>query len=621
MRTERTDRKAHERGLTLRSTLAILYSSAVVLPAIIWVQLATGSFILEAGIYATVFLFGEVAALTGKPLTKQEILIFIVGGITAGVGVYFFPTYIYNMYFRRSALISSITQLIPDWFSPPANSPVWDLRTFIHLDWLIPISLSLIQLALLLIAELALGFLATEIFVEQENLPFPMQQATAQLCSTLAERPAKRTRVFTISAVFSFVYTIFLYSIPTITRAALNIEVQIIPLPWVDLNNLVEKVLPGASLGIATDPIAVMLGLILPTEVVISMFVGSAALFFVGNSILTHLGLFTEWSPGMTLQDAWQRSILHFWAGPMIVFSIVAGVLPLILHPKPFFSAIRSLSRLPGTESKRGLSLTVILAVYLTSTLASVLIAYSLVPGFPLPIFIIISVGWTFVATLITTRSLGVTGTIPQIPYVWQGTVLASGYEGYSAWFAPLVIGEASYWAGNFKVANLTSTSRMDLVKAFSIAFIASLLFGLIYSQMFWTISAIPSSLFPAPFWDMNVNITYLFITRKITSLFSTEWMIGTLIVAVATQLLTGFLKVPISPIGIATGMILPIATPMGYVLGVLIGKLLASYLGEDFIREQRTTIFAGVLTGESLLITLSTGIAMVLKSRWVRPF
>lgn len=621
MGTEQSGSKALEKGLTLRSTLAILYASAVVLPAIIWVHLATGSLILEAGIYATVFLFGEVAALAGKPLTKQEILIFIVGGITAGVGVYFFPTYIYNMYFRRNPLISGIAQSIPNWFSPPVSSEVWDLRTFIHADWLIPISLSLIQLALLLIAELALGILATEIFVEQENLPFPMQQATAQLCSTLAERHVKRTRIFAISAVVSFVYTIFLYSIPTITSAALNIEVQVIPLPWVDLNSLIEKAVPGASLGIATDPSAVALGLILPTEVVLSMFIGSAALFFVGNSILAQLGLFTEWSPGMTLQDAWQRSILHFWAGPLIVFGIVAGVLPLILHTKPLFSAIKSLSKLPVRGAKGALSLTAILATYLASTLASVFIAYSLIPDFPLSIFLMISVGWTFVATLVTTRSLGVTGTIPHIPYVWQGTVLASGYEGYGAWFAPIVIGEASYWVGNFKAANLTSTSRMDLVKAFSIAFIASLLFGLLYTEMFWTISPIPSSLFPAPFWDMNVNLTYLFITRKITSLFSAEWMIGALIVAVATQLLTELVHIPISPIAVATGMMLPIATPTGYVMGVLIGKLLAFYFGEESIRDQRSTIFAGVLTGESLLITLSTGIAMVFKSRWIRPF
>jgi len=613
--------KVYAKGLTLRSIFAILYSAAVIQPAIIWVHLATGNVILEAGIYATVFLFSEIAALTKKPLTKHEILVFIVGCATSGVGVFFFPTYIYNLYFRRHPLMSQITSFLPEWFSPPPNSPVWDLRTFFHKDWMIPISISLIQLFLLLIAELALGFLTTEIFVVQENLPFPVQQATAQLCSTLAERSENRLRVFIISAVISFIYSIFLYAIPTITNAALNIEVQVIPLPWIDLNHIVEKVLPGASLGVATDPAAVALGLILPTKIIISMLLGSAALFFAGNSALTQLGLFTEWSPGMTLKDAWQRSVLHFWAGPIVVFSIMAGVLPIIFHSRPFFSAIRSLSRISIRRGEERVSLKVILILYLASTLTSVFISCYLIPDFPLYIFLLMSVGWSLVQTLITTRALGVTGTVPQIPYVWQGVVLASGYTGFKAWFAPLVIGEASYWAGSFKVAELTLTSRMDLVKAFFLAFPLSLFFGLIYTQLFWTISAIPSSLFPVPFWDVNVNLTYLFISRKITNLFKTEWMFGAFISAIAIHLLAEFTNIPISTIGIATGMMLPIATPVSYLVGLLIGKILLHYFKKAWIKDQASTIFAGVVTGESLLVTLSTGIAMVLKSRWIRPF
>lgn len=607
------------RGLTSRVVLAILYSAMVVQPAIIWIYLMTGSYFLEAGIYATTFLFSEIAALLGTPLTKNEMAVFIVGGATAGVGVFFFPTYIYNLYFRRHPTLSGITDFIPNWFSPPPISEVWELRTFFHSDWTFPICVSLTQLALLLIAELSLGFLATEIFVEQEKLSFPVQQATAQLCLILTERPRKRMRIFAMCAVISFIYAILLYAIPTITYSALNFEIQILPVPWIDLNYLIEKVLPGASLGIATDPIVVALGILLPTNVVISMFIGSAALYLVGNYILRHLGLFTEWTYGMSVKDAWQRSILYFWAGPLVAFSVAAGLLPIIFHPKFLASSIKSLGALSPRKGK--LSLKLILTIYLTSTLASTFLAYLLIPSFPFLIFLLMSVGWTFMATLIGARALGVTGVSLRIPYVWQGVVLASGYRGYEAWFAPLVMGEASYWAGNFKLAKLTSTQPMDLVKAFFLAFVCSLLFGLLYTQLFWTISAMPSTLFPVPFWDTNVNLTYLFVSRKISNLFSWEWMTGTLIGAVALYLLGEYTHIPISLIGVATGMTLPIATPMGYIIGLLIKKILEHRVGEEWVRDQASTIYAGILTGDSLLIALGVGIAMIFKSRWVKPF
>jgi hypothetical protein len=612
---------SYMRGLTLRIMLAILYSAVIVQPAIIWIYLVTGNYFLEAGIYATAFLFSELAALIGKPLTKNEMATFIIGGATAGVGVFFFPTYIYNTYFRRHPLLYEVTNYIPNWFSPPANSQVWELRTFIHNDWVYPISISLTQLTLLLIAELSLGFLATEIFVEQEKLPFPVQQATSQLCLILAERPRKRMKTFSICAIISLVYATFLYAIPSITYTALNFEVRLIPAPWIDLNYLVEKILPGASLGIATDPIVVALGILLPTEVVISILAGSASLYFAGNFVLTKMNLFTEWTPGMNMRDAWQRSVLHFWAGPIVAFGIAAGLLPIIFHPKFFLSAIKSLLKISSRRNEGRFSLTIILTIYLVSTVASSLLAFLLVSDFPFIIFIAISVGWTLIATLIGTRSLGVTGTSLRVPYMWQGVVLASGYKGYEAWFAPLVMGEASYWAGNFKLAKLTSTTLMDLVKAFFLAFICSLIFGLLYTQLFWMISAMPSTLFPVPFWDTNVNLTYLFISRKISSLFSWEWMTGTIIMAAAIYLLTEFIRFPISLIGFAAGMTLPIATPIGYVIGLLIKKFLASRLGEEWIEDQGPTIYAGVLTGESLMITLSVGISMIFKSRWIKPF
>ena len=74
---EFTIEPSYKSGLTRRSILGILYAAVVVQPAVIWVYLATGNLILSAAIYAFILLFSELAAFSGTPLSKQEILMMI----------------------------------------------------------------------------------------------------------------------------------------------------------------------------------------------------------------------------------------------------------------------------------------------------------------------------------------------------------------------------------------------------------------------------------------------------------------------------------------------------------------------------------------------------------------
>lgn len=619
----------YEHGLTWRSILGILYVAIVMQPAVIWIWLSTGSMIYGLAMYAAVFLFGELAASAGKPLTKQEILVFLVGGGSATAGVFFAPMYIYNLYFRRHPLLASygISQLLPDWFAPSPTSPVWSLRTFIHPDWILPVTLSLILVVLATGVDLSLGFLTREIYVVHEKLPFPMAHVSAQICSTLSERREKRMRVFTVSAALSFAYSLLLYGVPMISEA-LGRSFQLIPLPWFDFNNLAQLVFPGASFGIATDPSIITIGLILPYEVTISIFIGSMALYFFGNWILVSLGIFTEWRPGMNLQNAWQRSTLNIWASPIIALAVAAGFIPLVLHPKTLIESFKSLLKLPaGAGKERGtLSLKTILAIFFSGTVASVILAYVLVPGFPIWILLLLSVGWTFIINLIVAYSLGITGVALNIPYVREGTILASGYKGYDVWFAPLVFPSSQFtpgganWCAGFKVAELTSTWPMDLVKSLFIALPTAILFGFLYTQIFWTITPIPSSLFPAPFWDINVIMTSLFITGRL-ALFKIDWMVATFIIGVALQCLAEFAKVPISLIGIAMGAAWPIANCTGLLVGLILAKVLGRFLGKTWVEEQRFTIIAGVAIGQGLVVAFSAGLAMILKSMWIKPF
>lgn len=625
---EAADDSGYRHGLTVRSFLGILYAAVVVQPAVIWVYMATGTPILGSAVYASILVFSELAAFGGKPLTKQEILVFMITGSMAAAGVYFGPTAIYNLYFRRHPLVTSygITDAIPTWVSPSVSSPVWDMRTFFHPDWILPFGLSLGLIPLGFLANLSLGFLTRELYVEHEKLSFPMQQVSAQLCLTLAERSESRHRTLMVSAVSALAYGIFQYAIPTISEAAIQMPIRVIPLPWIDLNSYIELVFPGASFGVATELTMIGFGIVLPPAVTVSIFLGSFAVYVIGNGILTQMGLFTEWKPGMNLQNAWQRSVLRFWAGPTIALGIAAGVLPLIFHPRPLIDSFRSLSRLKSTVTSGTISLRMIFALFILGSVGYTAVASVLVPDFPFWIFLLLNVGWVFVINIIAARSIGVTGIGMNIAYVREGAILASGYPAtrYDVWFAPTLVPgqdpEGAGWCSNFKVAELTDTHPMDLVKGAVIALTVGIGFGFLYTQMFWTIAPIPSSLFPAPFWDINVTMTTLFISRQI-SILNPSWMLAAFAIGGILQVLVEFVHIPVSVIGIATGVGWPISYATGILIGLVIAKVLGRYFGTQWIEEQKSTILAGILTGQGLIVAFSAAIAMIFKAVWIKPF
>jgi len=618
----------YRNGLTVRSVLGILYTAIVVQPAVIWVYLATGNPIIGAAVYASILVFSELAAYSGKPLTKQEILVFMVAGSMATAGVYMGPTFIYSLYFRRHPLVASygITNALPLWFSPPAYSPVWETRTFFSPDWIQPFALALGLIPLSFLANLALGFLTRELYVKHEKLPFPMQEVAAQLCSTLAERNESRLRIFMVSITLALLYGTLQYAIPTISEAAIQMAIRIIPLPWIDLNHFMDMIFPGASLGIATDLSIIAFGIILPPMVTISIFIGSFAVYFVGNGVLTHMGLFTEWTEGMSLQNAWQRSVLHFWAGPTIALGVAAGILPLIFHPKPLIDSFRSLARLKSTATSGTISLRMILTLFLLGSIGYSIVDYILVPEFPFWIFLLLNIGWVFIINIVAARSIGITGISINIPYVREGTILSSSYPTtrYDVWFAPTLVPaqdpEGAGWCANFKVADLTQTRPMDLVKGTVIALVAGLTFGMIYTQMFWTIAPVPSSLFPAPFWDINVTMTTLFISRKI-SIINPSWMLAAFAIGAVLQILAEFARLPISVMGIAAGVGWPIPYAVGILVGLMISKILGIHFGKQWIEEHKSTIVAGLMTGQGLIVAFSAAIAMILKAIWIRPY
>jgi len=615
-----------ESGLTWRSMLGLLYTIAIVQPAVIWIYLATNSMVLAAASYASIYVLSELFNIAGKPLTKQEILVFWVGSQLASAGAAG-SSLIFNLYYRRHPLVTAfhLTTSFPEWFAPaPYISKVWDLRLLIHSDWMLPILVVAINMLITAVVVTSLGFIGRDLYVVREKLPFPIQQVTAQLCSTLSKRERGRLEIFAIFATASLVYSFIQYGVPTLADAIFDWPVKTIPLPWLDLNYIMERILPGASFGVGTDLSTIAIALVLPSQVIVSILIGSAAVYVIGNAVLVSLGIFTEWTPGMTVQGAWSRSMLHFWTGPSIIVAIAAGLLPMIFSPRPLIESFQRLIKPAETAEKGFYRSRVWMLVFAGGAIASIAFYHLLAPDVPIliPIFLVL---WTFILTLASARILGVTGIAVNVPHAYQSVLLASGYGGVSGWLVtpPGISGgvfEGAQWCAYFKLADLTETDPTDLVKTLAIVSPLALVCGVFFAQMFWTLAPIPSNLFPCPAWDVSIIMSLQFVTKQIT-LFNWTWLVGTFIIGVVIQALAIFTHLPISLAGIAAGFVTPMPYSISQLFALIFAKILQWRLGKEWFARNRLMMAAGLLVGQGFVTAFSAAVAIVFKSMWVEVY
>lgn len=629
MKTKEKSRETrYETGLTPRVIVGIIYSGIVLQPAAIWLFLVTGTPLGWASQFATLMLFALIAKLLGRPLTRHELLTLMVGAGTATAGGVaassggFALSLLYKIYYRASDMAAGfgLTEVLPSWFAPPVS--VYFFRDLFS-PYLIPILVvSTFSALFTVVSDISLGFLTRQLYVEGERLPFPMSQVNAELCISLSEVKTRREKIFILSGLVGFAYGTFLYAIPMISESAFRLPASFIPLPWVDLNPVIERILPGASLGIATDLITVAVAMLLPKSTIFSMLAGTLAFYFIGNPILVHFGLFTEWRMGLNLRDTWVRSILHFWASPIVGLALAAGLLPFLLQPKQLVNTFKSLREASFDKAPRIISLRIVMILLVIGSGGSAILSWILVPDFPLWIFFMMSFAWYFLLNLISARSLGLTGIVMNIPYVKEGIIIASGYEGFGAWFAPINVSGTggANWCATFKTAELLGTSPKSLVKTSILALPLSVIAGYFFVSIFWKIAQVPSEIFPCPYWSSQVLMSSLFVTRSIVT-FSALNIVIFFALGTALQLTTIFLKIPLSLIGFAAGAASPISIPFGFLAGLIIGEFFRRYALKQGYEQDKMTLVAGLFAGESLIVGFSSALAMIFQARWAMPY
>jgi hypothetical protein len=329
-----------------------------------------------------------------------------------------------------------------------------------------------------------------------------------------------------------------------------------------------------------------------------------------------------DWRRGMNLQDTWTRSILNFWASPLIGLGLAAGILPLILQPRLLIDVFKGLKKVSLQRAQELISFRLIMLLFLIGSVGSAILSWILAPDFPLWIFLIMSVGWYFLINLVVSRSLGLTGVSMDIPYVKEGIIIASGYTGFSAWFAPINVSGAggAGWCATFKTAELVGTSPKSLVKTSLLALPLSMIGGFFFIYVFWKIAQVPSEIYPCPYWPSQVLMTCLFVTKSVTT-FNMFNILIFFVLGSVLQSMTSFLKIPFSIIGFVAGAASPIPNPLGFLVGLIIGKILKRYVLKERYEEDKMTLVAGLFAGESLIVGFSASLAMIFQARWAMSY
>jgi hypothetical protein len=616
-------------GLTRWTLIAIFYSAVVMLPVTLYTTLVAGASV-SAGIvqgaqFMTVLLFTELARILGKPLTKQEV--FIIYTTTTAMGVEaFWLEFLFNAYLRTSPIMKGFN-IVPPWFiAPPIHSQALLTRNFMHPDWFPIFSIFVTVNILARLVELSLGLLAAQLYVEVERLPFPLAEVDAQAVATLAEGDLSRMRPFVLSSLVGASYGLLLYGVSTISLAITGVKLTLIPFPWIDMNSIVELALPGGSFGVATSLVPFATGIVIPSSVAIAQGVSGILVYLFGNALLQKLGVFRGWLPGMNVSLCWQRSILDFWASAIIGASIAAGITPTLIRRRYFIEAFKTLAHLPSGFREAGyLPLWAILAMYICSTISIIGITLWLVPSFIpyLWVLILISPVWSFLATLVSSRSIGLSGVPLNVPFVKEGALIALPYSNTDIWFAPLYVGAGGIWVHRIAVAKRTQTNISSVIMAYFISLPIQMVMGFIYLSSFWKMAPIPSNFYPATAIEWPVRATWLglWATKQIAIL-DPMLLVESLILGVVSSLAIEYFKLPLSFIGFVLGMSQPVPYSVSILVGALIVKnIIVKAFGREWFERNKSVIVAGLALGEGLSAGISAIVALVAKSLWILPY
>ena len=452
-----------EDGFGLKTIWATMFVGIVMLPGAIYLGLVTGQSMAGASEWVTIILFLEIAKRSFVRLKTQEILIIywvaagLLGiGVKLGTGAHLyggpFGGLIWDQYLIQSPAAKGLDSYIPNWVTPPLDSPVYAERTFVHPDWILPVLILFLVMIINQTARLSFGYVMFRITSDIEQLPFPLEPVHARGVTALAETSAKaegwRWRVFSTGTCIGLVWGLLYVVVPTLSGIFLTETVQVLPIPFIDFTAEVKTILPAAVFGIGTDLGHLLIGFVLPFYVVVGSFIGAVLANLVINPFLLYeYGFLSRWAPGMTAIPASISNRFDFWLSFGIGTSFVIAATGFYMVGKTLLEQ-RKLQKETGhhsvkismedlPEGRGDIPMKWPLVLWVMASLAAIGLCQWLVPEFQWYWLVFFAFIYTPVSSYIGARMIGLTGSPygASIPYIREAAIFLSGYKGVAVWF------------------------------------------------------------------------------------------------------------------------------------------------------------------------------------------
>jgi len=522
----------YEDGFTAKAVVGAFFIGFVMLPGAMYLGLVAGQGLGSAAQWVTIVLFSELARRAFMPLKKQEIyiLFYVAGGVVGGLagtglGGGPFGDFIWRQYVVQAPQAARIVKEIPRWWAPQGDSPAIIHRTFLHVDWLIPISLMLVYSVLDRLNWICGGYALFRLTSDVERLPFPMAPIAASGATALAEAGTKeeswRWQVFSIGTMVGLIFGFLYLFIPIVTSSFLSKPLQLIPIMFIDFTQNTEHILPGGLTAFSSDLGSILVGFVIPFPIVVGSFISSIICFVGLNPVLYYHGLLPNYKRGMGYLPSAMAIDINFWMSVKIGVGIAVGVIGLlsVLWTLRKAKALRERPTLRRTlpPGRGDWSVKISLLIWAGVLVLYVAICHMLVPKFPLLILIGFGLVYSPLISYISARLVGLTGQGVGFPFLREATIIKSGYRTADIWLAPLPMIDLGTTAQRFREVELTGTKFTSVIKAEILMYPIILFTSFVFWSFFWKTSPIPAPQFPfaQKMWPQAVTMQALWMTAN----------------------------------------------------------------------------------------------------------
>ncbi len=511
----------YEEGFTWKVVAGAIFVSLVMLPGAIYFGLVVGQSLGGAAEWVTIVLFSEIARRSFIPLKRQELycLFYMASALTVstfagglpGMSGGQFSTLIAMQYLIQSPAMANVAGTLGHvphhWIVPPLGSAGLRNRSFFDADWAWPIMIIVLTTVFDRMNWMGMGFLLFKLTSDVERLPFPLAAVAASGATALAEAGSKdeswRWRVFSTGSIVGLLFGAVYVGLPILSGVLLPTPLTILPIPFFDLTPTTERILPTALVGYNADLGALLVGFVLPFQIVFGQFVSSILCQIGLNPILYHLHMFPDWVPGSPTLPSKISLDLDFWMSFNIGIQAAVAIIGITSVTRVLLFSSRSgktvqRASLFSRNIKRGdFPWIAAVGAWLTATLGYIILDHKLVPLFPIEIIIFYGLVWTPLNSYISARMIGLTGQPMAFPFLNQAVVLRSGYSSPDIWFAPLPLADYGSQAQKFREIELTGTKFTSILKLELLMFPLLLIASFVYWGFLWHTTVIPSPQFP----------------------------------------------------------------------------------------------------------------------------